>query len=245
MPFKDEESKNIFNLIVILDSLTQVETDSKTGYFWHDKDGQPTENEKEVVERIPVEFPQYRYVETDEDYQTVFNSEFLNNSATDTEIFRKYHIEYVRNKLNEYTELETVTNWDYELIERTEKYLRFLIINPVSETHSPGAIKSKGLSLPEIALICIYTNQHIDSTSSNQILNYFNPNLKSRKKLIDHYNHFQQNGNRIYLTESETKDKNREKLLTRVVYYLEASGLETTKAKNELQILSESINSRY
>jgi hypothetical protein len=137
MPFKNEESKNNFYLIVSLRSLMQVETDSKTGYYWHDKNGQPTEDEKEVIERIPVEFPQYRDVESDADFQVVFDREFSNNKATDTDIFRKYHIVKVQDMLKEFTEIKDSYGWSYELIERTEKYIRFLSRKSVSSTQSP------------------------------------------------------------------------------------------------------------
>jgi hypothetical protein len=112
-------------------------------------------------------------------------------------------------------------------------------------SREPGTFKSKGLSIPEIALICVYTNQHCDSSNANEILNKYNPHHTSGRKLIEKYSHFLKTVNRKNLTESKSADRHRKNLLQKVVSYLENNGLEATKAKNELQILSDSIDSRY
>lgn len=182
-----------------------------------------------------------RQAETDNDFQIIFEKEFKNHIAKDREQFRELHIYEIQQ------EAATLENFDrsafYQIVEKVNLYIQFLRREPGAQT--PATIKSKGLSMAEIALICIYTNQHIDSKNASQILTKFNPSFKSGRSLIQKYNNLHTPGNRIYLSDNKITDKNRERLLFNVVSYLETNELETTKAKKELQNLSEQIISRY
>ena len=101
------------------------------------------------------------------------------------------------------------------------------------------------LSLPVIALICCYTGQAIDNTSGKQILQRYNPELKSVRKLIEKYNLYQSTVNRTNLSDSKKTDNHKKNLLEKVVTYLEANNLEAGQAKQELNKLSDLIMSKY
>ena len=181
------------------------------------------------------------------DFEQVYSRELSIYLEKDKTIYESGFIEYEIKKISDL--VSSIENGlkniqDNDIFKKAKNYILFLM-DKRKKIESRDPIDSKGLTIPEIALICIYTNQHIDSTNAKQILNNFNPKLTSGRKLIEKYNHFQKTGNRIYLTENKKTDENREGILQKVVSYMETKELETTIAKNELQNLSELIKAKY
>jgi len=238
--------KEIFDIMI---------SSSNSGYFWHDNDEDPTfENgnwcNKEGEPIIDImdfldeinskrKIPKNRKIVLCEDLKIVFENEFSKWGASNPDIFRINQLKIFQKKRDELKQFANQKSI-YPFIELIENYIQFLSVEP-----EPVPIDSKGLSLPEIALICIYKDQHIDSTNADQILNRYNPKFKSGRKLIECYNKYQIPGDRIYLTQNETMDKNRAKLLQKVISYLELNEHETGKAKKEFEALTKQIDTNY
>lgn len=237
---KHSENRKHIYISHALNQMLQIEAEPETGYFWHNEAGHPTTDPAEIAEKIPVQIPRFRPAETDNDFQIIFEKELAN--SINPEKFKEIQIEDLREKIDLLQKYNRLTFRD--IILRADLYVRFLERKTDTQT-APETIENKGLTMPEIALICIYTGQHIDSEAANQILKKYNPKLTSQRKLIEHYNHFQTKGNRVNLSENETKDKTQEKRLTKVVEYLEKNELNTIQAKDELQKLSKEINKKY
>ena len=125
MPGKN--NRNNFVEYMMLHLLTQVET-GRAGFFHVAENG------------IYIEEKANRDAETDEDFQTVFDYELAKEQATDREIFRKYHLLHVQERLNEFMEITEPMDY-YHIKARTEKYIQFLSRESVSSTRPPETTK--------------------------------------------------------------------------------------------------------
>lgn len=237
---QDEDFKDLIDLMKLRDHFTfRIETEPI--------EFEPVPNKDLGI--LPGEIRTFQHEISREyvsDFEQVYNRELSIYFEKDKTLYESGFVEYEIKKISDLvSSIETGLKniQDNDIFKKAKNYILFLM-EKSKKVESREPIKSKGLSLSEIALICIYTKQHIDSTSAKQILNYFNPNLKSEKKLIDRYNYYQLVRNRIG-EGVEKNEKNRERLLMKVVSYLETNEFEATKAINELQSLSASIKARY
>lgn len=219
---------------------------------------EPRELGNKIVINDPGEVQKYlrSLFEEDEEIERQ-NQQFDKDRADEVEIYSKMIIEaktpidlikvrsLILNRiifLDKFPELKTVRKELKDLLESCNSEIEEMkLLNEISGNEPPKAIKSRGLKLAEIALICVYTRQHIDSTNAKDILNKFNPTLKTESRLIEKYNIFQQQKNRTGKYESYRTAKYIERLIIFVISYLETNNIETDKAKDDLKIISKEI----
>ena len=58
-----------------LSAIFSIDDEPRTGFLWHDKNGQPTTDPEKVIQKIPIDWPTTREAETDADFQLVFDRE--------------------------------------------------------------------------------------------------------------------------------------------------------------------------
>lgn len=167
--------------------------------------------------------------ENEADFKLIYDREFKASGMKTPQEFRMKHKREVRRimtDIQQYTEPE-----DLNLINR---YLKFV-----------DQQRNDAWTLEEIALICIYTGEPVNSETADEILQYFNPALTSGRKLREVYNRLIHPGERIRLTENKTSDLKRARNMTRVIQYLEQNNHKTDQARQELGTLQNNINRHY
>lgn len=99
-----------------------------------------------------------------------------------------------------------------------------------------------GLTLTEIALICVYTGDIVDVKTAPNILKKYNSPLTSGRKLIEHYTNFL-----LYPTarrssgDNARKDNPKLKRLKKVIEYLRENNHDTQMAEFDLKSLEDNI----
>lgn len=196
-------------------------------------------------------WPTSRRAETSKDFRIVFEREFKkydgeqNPSQLDLDIFRKRQIEVFQEKRDELKLFENQKSIYYYL-KLVEKYIHFLSNELEHEIRSMEPKNNGTLSLAEIALVCIYTNQHVNSTNANEILKKYNPNFVSGRKLVERYNsYYAYPQQRIALSENKKTDNDKLIHFNRVIEYLESNGYNSELAKTERDILKQKIEKYY
>lgn len=112
--------REIIHDIHKLAAIFSIEDEPRTGYFWHDKNGQPTTDPEKVIQKIPIDWPTTRKAETDADFQFVFEREMKKRN-----IPKQAHIEVMTRTLEKLKE-GNPDNWHFEYIKLIEDYLLFL-----------------------------------------------------------------------------------------------------------------------
>jgi hypothetical protein len=143
----------------------------------------------------------------------------------------------------------TVFLREYFHIQQINNYLDSLRKTEDSNTAIQEAThednKRKGLSHPEIALICHYIGIPVDSKTAPTILKQFNNDLKSHKKLDNEADRFVRKLDRINLTGNKSADSKRIGTQERVIKYLKENGHNFTEAESDLKELEKIYNQTY
>lgn len=151
-----------------------------------------------------------------------------------TVFLREYfHIQQIDNYLDSFNKTE-----DSKKFSDKEKFIDEL----KEATH--GTIEPKGLTQPEIAMICIYSDQRIDYSNFEEIQQIYNKKLTS-KKIVEHYNRLEYPANRTKLDGNYRTDKKRLRSHLKVIEYLQSNGENITMAKSEYDILDYNIKKHY
>ena len=252
----DENGKNIRDKIR-LDPSPQLESDGTYKVLKEVKETFQNDNNEWIskthfeptgetikVVQVPFEIQRFRQASSDDDYKIIFENAFKKKRARNLEKFRVFHIMDMKKKVAILQE----DNYEifYDIIELTQIYIDFLCKELERNINPLETMDGKGLSLVEIALICIYIDQHINSTNANDILKKYNSNFYSGRKLIERYNSFYTNPHeRVALSEHKHSDNMKLKNFNRVIEYLESNGYDSEVAKKERDTFNLKINKFY
>ncbi len=223
IPMSKKQIKKYLGDSLSLDLMLQIKIDSTTGYKWLDENGNSIDFKNNSdpnpvlmqngtyngikVTRVPVDIQRFKPATTDEDFEIIFKNEFQKEKVEDIDIFLNSHCKAVKFRAKSLKETHP-DSWNYELIERTERYIQYLLKR--SETKNTEVEISIDYSKNNDAEKIVFLNQLGILEFLNRI-QPFNTSTNKLAEVISAFTGIKQTTAQSYLNPIFSKDVDKSK----------------------------------